>query len=239
MAGNHPEEKVAVAMAIQTWRHVTFLHWAYEPDAVQRLLPEGLRVDVVDGRAWVGLTPFSVEGFRVPGLPALPLVSQFPETNLRTYVRAPNGAEGLWFLSIEVASLLMVVGARLPLGVPYLPADMRVEAAETVVYQSRRLSGDAHHRIEVRPGDRVEQLPERDAQLLGRWRAFTRRAGRLLAVPVEHEPWPVHAATLVDLEESVTRAAGLPTPEGLPLVHHAPCVHARLGLPRLVQPRAG
>lgn len=234
MAGNHPEEKVAVAMAFQTWRHVAFLHWAYEPEVVQRLLPPGLSVDVIDGRAWVGLTPFSVEGFRVPGLPALPLVSRFPETNLRTYVRAPNGADGLWFLSIDVASLLMVVGARLPLGVPYLPADMRVEAGQTIVYESRRLIGDADHRIEVRPGEPADHLAERDALLIGRWRAYTRRAGRLLEVPVEHEPWPVHAATLVALDESVTRAAGLPPPEGAPLVHYAPGVSARLGLPRLV-----
>ena len=234
MAGNHPEEKVAVAIAYQAWRHVTFLHWAYEPEAVQRLLPPGLSVDLIDGQAWVGLTPFAVEGFRVPGLPALPIVSQFPETNLRTYVRAPNGAEGLWFLSIDVESLLMVLGARLPLGVPYLPADMRVEAGETIVYESRRLIGDADHRIEVRPGDPVVPLPERDALLIGRWRAYTRRAGRLLEVPVEHEPWPVHAATLVALDESLTRAAGLPQPEGPPLVHYAPCVNARLGLPRRV-----
>ncbi|MFP5320175.1 MAG: YqjF family protein [Acidimicrobiia bacterium] len=234
MAGNRPEEQVAVPVALQTWRHVTFLHWAYRPDDVQRLLPPGLSVDLVDGHAWVGLTPFSVEAFRVPGLPPLPIVSQFPETNLRTYVRGPNGKEGLWFLSIDVESLLMVLGARLPLGVPYLPADMRVEAGETLVYQSRRLIGDAHHRIEVRPGEPAGDLPERDALLIGRWRAFTRRAGRLLEVPVEHEPWPVHAATLVALDESVTRAAGLPPPQEPPLVHYAPCVHARLGLPRLV-----
>ena len=39
----------------QHWRQLTFLHWSYTPDAVQRLLPAGLEVDTFDGAAWVGL----------------------------------------------------------------------------------------------------------------------------------------------------------------------------------------
>ena len=34
------------------------LHWSYDPDVVQRLLPGGLTVDTFGGAAWVGLVPF-------------------------------------------------------------------------------------------------------------------------------------------------------------------------------------
>ena len=225
---------MAVPIAHQSWRHVSFLHWRYPADVIQGLLPDGLTPDLVDGSAWVGLTPFRVEGLRLPGTPALPVVSQFPETNLRTYVVDADGTDGLWFLSLDVESAMMVVAARLGLDIPYFPAEMNVEAGDTVRYESRRVGQPAaSHRIEVRPGAPLgDDVSERDAALLGRWRAFSEVAGRLVQVPVEHEPWPVHAATLVELEESVTTAAGLPAPTGDPLVHYSPGVDARLGPPR-------
>ncbi len=236
MAGNQPEERVRLPVLFQSWRQVAFLHWRYEPDTVQRLLPPGLTCDVVDGSAWISLTPFLVEGFRLPGTPSLPVVSRFPETNLRTYVRDGNGDDGLWFLSIDVDSAVMAIAARVGLGIPYLPADMVVEVGHTVRYESRRLADPpARHRIEVRPGAEVAELSERDSALVGRWRAFARPAGRLVQVPVEHEPWPVRAGEIVELDESLTRAAGLPPPHGEPVVHYSDGVDARFGPPRPVE----
>lgn len=34
------------------WLTQTFLHWAYAPELIQRLLPDGLTVDTFDGHAW-------------------------------------------------------------------------------------------------------------------------------------------------------------------------------------------
>lgn len=225
-------------MAHQSWRHVSFLHWRYEPDAIEKMLPDGLRPQLVDGSAWVGLTPFQVEGFRLHGTPALPLVAQFPETNLRTYVVDGDGTDGLWFFSLDVASVVMAAMARLGLNLPYFPAKMSVDVGGTMRYESRRAGGSsASYVIEVRPGMPLgEDLCARDASLLGRWRAFSEVYGHLVQVPVEHQPWPVHAATLVGLEESLTTAAGLPVPEGEPLVHYSPGVDARLGPPRRATP---
>ena len=236
MAGNRPEEDVRFPIAYQSWRHVAFLHWRYEPEVIQAMLPSELAVDIVEGSAWVGLTPFLVEDFRVPGVPALPFLSRYPETNLRTYVRDAAGGDGLWFLSLDVDSLATASAGRLGLSLPYLPARMRVEATETVLYESRRLdSGGAHHRIELRPGPAlVDALADRDALLIGRWRAYTRPAGQLVQIPVEHQPWPVHEATLLELEQSITDAAGLPKPDHEPIVHYAPGVDARFGPPRTV-----
>ncbi|PLS75719.1 MAG: hypothetical protein CYG61_05945 [Actinobacteria bacterium] len=239
VAGNRPEERVRLPILYQSWRHVAFLHWRYDPETVQRLLPAGLACDLVDGSAWVGLTPFLVEGFRLAVTPSLPVVSRFPETNLRTYVVDGDGNDGLWFFSLDVDSAVMVAAARLGLGIPYVPADMRVEPAETVRYESRRLADPpATHRIEIRPGAEVSDLSARDAALIGRWRAFARPAGRLVQVPVEHQPWPVRTATVVELDESVTRAAGLPAPDHEPVVHYSDGVDARFGPPRAARAEA-
>ena len=233
MAGNDPEERVRWPVVRQRWRSVSFVHWRYDPAVIARFLPPGVTPDVVDGSAWVGLTPFAVEGFTVPPLPPLPIVSRYPETNLRTYVRNADGVDGIWFLSLDVESVPTVLAARTVLAVPYHPARMRVvDHGGTVRYLARRLVGPrAGHDIEVRPGAPV-QASERDEHLVGRWRAFIRRAGRLLAVPVRHEPWALHTAEVLRLRETLTAAAGLPPPEGEPIVHWSPGVHAVLGPPR-------
>src|SRR5260221_14152588 len=103
---------------IQRWRSVTFLHWRYPEEAVARLLPRRLRLDTHEGQAWVGLIPLLMDEARAPGVPALPWLSRFPETNLRTYVRGPDGGTGIWFFSLDAARAPAVASARPGFGLP-------------------------------------------------------------------------------------------------------------------------
>jgi uncharacterized protein YqjF (DUF2071 family) len=231
MAGNRPEERVRLPSVTQAWRQVTFLHWQVDPDDLARLLPSGLEPDLIDGAAWVGMTPFRVERMRVLG--AVPTLSpSFPETNLRTYVRDRRGRDGLWFLSIDVTSIGSMVGGR-SIGVPYHLASMSVEGDAVIRYHCRREAGLGHD-ITVSPGRALtdEEVTPLVSSLVGRWRAFTCAAGRLASVPVEHEPWPLRHAELTSLDESLVSAAGLPEPTAAPMVHFSDGVDARLGPPR-------
>jgi uncharacterized protein YqjF (DUF2071 family) len=108
----------AMTVMRQTWNDVSFLHWRYDPAVVRPLLPRGLELDVCDGAAWVGLVPFYISGLR-------PL-SDFPETNVRTYATDRTGKSGVWFFSLDAARLLAVVGARAGYALPYFWARMRV-----------------------------------------------------------------------------------------------------------------
>jgi uncharacterized protein YqjF (DUF2071 family) len=154
VSGPVPEHRVRWPVVRQRWLTMTFVHWAYDPSVVQRLLPDGLEVETYDGAAWVSLTPFMMRDFRPPHLPAVPGLSHFPETNLRTYVRGPGGGDGLWFLSLEADSLATVVGARAGYWVPYHWASMAVEGESPVRYISgRRPPGDpTSRRPSVRGG---------------------------------------------------------------------------------------
>lgn len=238
MAGAEPEEKVNLPVVHQAWRDVTFLHWRYEADVVQELLPDGLEVDLRDGAAWVGLTAFRVERSRPPLLPPLPQLSSFPETNVRTYAIGPTGRDGIWFLTLEVDSLLTTVAARLGYGVAYRWAAMRVERqGDDINYSSRGRVGreSVHHRITVRPDGpfAAGELTDLDHWLTGRWRGWARVAGRLAEVPVHHQPWPLWRAELGTSEETLLESVGLPSPQDDPVVHFSPGVDARLGAPRL------
>lgn len=238
MAGRTPEERVPVALARQEWVSTTFLHWRIEPGDVQRLLPDGLRVDEREGAAWVSLTPFVLARFRPPVGPPIPRLSTFPETNLRTYAVGPDGRDGIWFLDIEVASGLMARAMRASLDLPYNKAVMAVDGSGPVRYRSERAAGGrtVGHDITVAPGSRLLDDGEDslDQWLAGRWRAFSRRGGRLLATPVHHQPWDLHAAELVACRENVLDHVGL-EPDQPPLVRFAPCVSVRLGRPSRVR----
>lgn len=235
MAGNRPEDSVHRPLARQAWRGMTFLHWRVPVSQVEARLPPGLVPDVVDGSAWVSLTPFRVQRFRFLGCTAVPGLSSFPETNLRTYVRGPDGRDGLWFLSLDVGCALNALGGRLV--VPYHWSAMSVEVEEEVRYRShRRRSTSVGHDIVVRPGGPLGADAGTAEALAGRWRAYVRTGGRLLVIPVEHEPWLLRQAELVHLEETLFAAAGLAQPTAEPVVHYSDGVDARLGVPRLVGP---
>nr|WP_086727372.1 DUF2071 domain-containing protein [Streptomyces carpinensis] len=217
------------------WVTQTFVHWPFRSDEVRPLVPDGLILDEYDGAAWVSFTPFVMTDVRpfavpavVPGLPA------FPETNLRTYVRSRDGRPGIWFLSLEVRCPLML--AARAVGVPYHPGTLTVSRRENQVrYVGSRWGGGPSYEMTVRPGEPISPA-ERDEWLTSRWRAYTQRLGIIWETPVEHEPWPLRGAVIVDLRETVTAAAGLPRPHAEPLVHFSEGVlRVRFGVSRPVR----
>lgn len=246
------EQRVPVASLGASWLTMSFVHWRVDPSEVQVLLPDGLTVDEYDGAAWVGLTPFvmaDMSPLAAPGVPGLartfgalpglggrvPDLSTTPETNLRTYVRGPGGEDGLWFLTMDIGNPALAAALRSSIGAPYNTARLGVERVGDVVrYTGSRVGGDESYDLTVRPEAGVATDPL-SVWLTGRWRAYTRRLGRLLVTPVEHEPWPLRDAHVVDLRENLTGSVGLP-PLGAPhVVHFSEGVRrVRLGVPRVV-----
>jgi uncharacterized protein YqjF (DUF2071 family) len=229
-------------MARQKWRSMSFLHWAVSPTALSALLPDALGVDEFDGQAWVGLAAFEVDEFRIGPAPPLGAVSRYPETNVRTYVRTRSGVEGIWLFTLEVDSLMTVALARPLLGVPYRWSAMAVAPAglDATRYHGRRRSGSRRRpgysilvEHEARP---LAEPDELDHFLTGRWRAVTRPLARTVAVPVEHERWSLHAASVSELDEDLLASLGLGVLAGRRPDHvrWSPGVRARLGLPRPV-----
>jgi uncharacterized protein YqjF (DUF2071 family) len=233
VASRQPEDGIRWPVGRQEWRDVLFLHWSYPAEAVARHLPRGFEPDTFGGQAFVALTPFQIGACGAGPLPP-PRVWAFPETNLRTYVVGPDGRDGLWFLSIDAGSIPVTVAARVGLGAPYHWAEMTVRRdGRSIRYRSRRRgSRQARHDIGVTVGGPVAEADR--AGLVdwctGRWRSWTTHAGIAISSPVTHQPWPLHHAELVDLDETIFSAAGLDPPTGDPLVHFSPGVDARFGV---------
>jgi uncharacterized protein len=217
----------------QDWLDLTFLHWRYPAEVIQPLLPSGLRVHTFDGSGWVGLVPFQMDRVRLAGVPALPWISRFPETNVRTYVTGPDGGHGIWFFSLDAARLPAVLCGRWGYALPYVWSSMAVRVdAETYRYRSaRRWPGPRGARCDavIARGAAVEPGPL-EYFLTYRFRLFLERRKRIVSVLVDHAPWPLHTGRVLALDETVVAAAGLPAPTGDPLVHTSPGVSTRIGM---------
>jgi hypothetical protein len=172
-----------------------------------------------------------VTGLRPPCLPALPWISRFPEMNVRTYVRGPDGERGIWFFSLEADRLAAVAGARLSYGLPYRWADMSIRCdSRQIEYTSRRHFGPGQAHIAIRRGSPI-QAGEQERFLTARFRLYTILAGRLAFAQVEHPPWPLESAALLNLDQNVVEQSNVPVVNGEPLVHFSPGVPVRIGRP--------
>jgi uncharacterized protein YqjF (DUF2071 family) len=216
----------------QDWRRLTFLHWRCPADAVQALLPAGLRVQEFDGTAWIGLVPFLMDRVRAPGTPPLPGLSRFPETNVRTYVTGPDVAEGIWFFSLDAANLPAVLTGRWTYRLPYMWSSMSVETGpDRYRYRSaRRWPGPRAARCDavIRRGAAVTP-GALEFFLTYRFRLYSILGGRLVSALAEHPPWPLYGGAVEALDETLIAAAGLPAPVGDPIVHTSPGVSVRIG----------
>ena len=221
----------------QRWTNLAYVHWRYESSVIQALLPEGLEVDTFDDSAWVGLIPFSMRDVGVPKLPPVPYFGDFPEVNVRTYVKR-NGVPGVWFFSLDVNRLAPALVARTTYLLPYCWGRASNELSDDVLTTTvrRRWPDIASTRIQVRVGDAIAESNELENFLTARWGLYSRGIGKsLMYAPVDHEPWPLQRAELISLEDTLIMAAGIPAPQGEPHVMFSPGVSVRIGLPTKVK----
>jgi uncharacterized protein len=97
----------------ETWENLLFLHWEYDPQAIQDSLPKGLYVDTFGGKAYLGVVPFMMRAVRPRLFPFTRGISDFEELNVRTYVYDSTGTPGVWFYSLDAKHYVAGKLARL------------------------------------------------------------------------------------------------------------------------------
>jgi uncharacterized protein YqjF (DUF2071 family) len=223
----------------QTWHDLLFAHWAVHPDHVRPLVPPAFELDVFGGQSWIGIVPFSMTNVAPRGIPTFPWISEFPEMNVRTYVRVRD-RPGVYFFSLDAGSWPAVRTARLLLNLPYFPAAMSVRPRQSgVAYESRRerSAGPANLRIDYRPtGSPFEARGESlDYFLTERYCLYhVDRRGRPYRLEIHHPPWQLRAAEADIMENTMADAAGIRLPPVEPLLHFVKRQDMVAWLPRTI-----
>ncbi len=226
-----PGPEPARVVMTQDWTRVTYLHWPYDPADVAPLLPQGVMPDVADGVTWIGLIAFHMRNVGVLGTPPIPYLSEFCETNVRAYTVDAQGRRSVVFFSLDADRLLPVAVARVGYNLPYIWSAMSLgQRGDELSYRTRRRRSGITSHIRVRVGDAVTAEPLDDF-LTARWGLHSGWYGTTAYVPITHEPWPLRSAELLELDDGLVAAAGLPEPTGSPRVLYSDGVHVRLGTP--------
>jgi uncharacterized protein len=233
-----PPVPVPRPMLLQEWQHCSFLHWSFEPAVLRPRVPPNLDLDIHDGRAWVSLISFAIPTMRPGRLPPIPGLRSGAESHLRTYVIDVLGRRGIWMVSVDIDPLLAAVGGRFPFLLPYWWASISIDRGEGSVRCTaiRRVIGGGRLDVDLAIGRRLprRELSELDDFLTARWMLYAGIPSVLTAITTDHPPWVLRRTTVGRLEQTVTRAAGLPDPDAPPIAHFSDGVTARLSPPRRV-----
>lgn len=207
----------------QTWRHVLFAHWPVAAATLRPFIPPQLDLETFAGMAWVGLVPFELSRLAVRQAPHR-LRLAFPEINVRTYVTA-QGQPGVWFFSLDAASLLAVLGARAAYHLPYFWASIQMREQDGWIdFSSQRRGGnDAGFTGRYRPiGPVCESAPDSlERWFTARYCLYTaNRAGHILRADVNHDPWPLQPAEAEIALNTIVSAQRI-TLHDSPILHYA------------------
>jgi uncharacterized protein len=195
----YPYPKTAWVMT-QEWNELLFAHWRFAPDVVQKLIPHEFKIDTFDGAAWIGVVPFRMQKVRPRLTPLIPVLSEFLELNVRTYVTV-GGVPGVYFFSLDASSLFAVEGARQWFHLPYFFAEMfSHERDGSYHYRSRRVDKrglPADLDMIYRPIDDVFYSEPNTLEqfLTERYCLYTISGdGQVVRAHVHHKQWPLQLA---------------------------------------------
>jgi uncharacterized protein len=226
----------------QSWNDVLFAHFAMAPSVLRPLVPEALTLDLYDDDAWLTISPFSTSHLRPSGVPPLPMLSYFPQVNVRTCV-SREGKPGIFTFSADAANLSAVWFARVFFRMPYWHSAIQVSGAavrarrarqsgeDTIRFRSRRLhgpaavSGPATIDVAYTPAGTAERARpgSLDEFLIERYCIYSYHRGRLYRTELHHQPWPLQPASVELQSNSLAEPLGLSLPPYPHLCHFSRC----------------
>jgi uncharacterized protein len=219
----------------QSWQDLLFAHWPLPPEQLRTVVPPPLELDLHDGRAWLGITPFRVSGLRARGIPPLPGLSEFLEVNCRTYVRYGDRT-AVFFLSLDAESTAAVLGARALYHLPYRRADMSAHReGEWIEYRSRLQSGGAELVARYRPvGSAAEPAPGTLEHFLTERYALMTVSddGKVGYADIHHPPWRLRPAEARIEKNTIAESHGLMLPDRAPLLHFSAVQDTLIWMPK-------
>lgn len=182
---------------IAAWRRVLMMHFEVDADSLQRDVPFPL--DLRDGRAFVSLVAFAMQGMRPRvggGMTAWLLrpIASHDFLNVRTYV-SRNGEPGIHFLAEWLNRRLAVFLGPATFGLPYRFGHIRYDFNARPDFLRGRVTGTDGAELELQANwDGQSRFQPAVAGSLTEWlmeryTAFNAAGGRHRFFRVWHPPW--------------------------------------------------
>ena len=220
----------------QRWENLIFLHWPIEPALLRPLIPEPLQIDIFDGQAWLGITPFALNNLHITHLPPVPGLSAFHELNVRTYVHYRD-FPGVWFFSLDASKLIPAIAARLFFMLPYYKAEIAFAQREGKYQFALNRDGPPAARFQAswRVGLRLRD-PDVESLaffLVERYCYFAAAAEGAYMTRIYHHPWILEEAFVESFASTMLAPLGLPDRTGAPLAHFSRSMDVDIWQPAL------
>jgi uncharacterized protein YqjF (DUF2071 family) len=210
----------------QYWGKLLFMHWAIDAELLRPLIPSQLSIDTFDGKAWIGVVPFTMWGIRASFLPPIPGASAFHELNVRTYLHS-KGVPGVWFFSLDAESRLAVWGARTFYHLPYFNAEISLrQEGNSIQYHSERedtTGPSAQLDVAWTIGEPLAQARPGTLEffLTERYCLYSYHRERIYRSRIFHQPWTLRSAAVDSYQSTMVESLGIEEPKGEPLLHYA------------------
>lgn len=211
----------------QIWHDLLFAHWPIAPDTLRPLIPAMLELDTFEQEAWVGIVPFHMSNVHPRGLPSVYGLSQFPELNVRTYVKRKGEIPGVYFFSLDAGNPIAVAIARSVFHLPYFNATMNSKRiGDTIHYNSHRThrgAPPADYTATYRPiaPVRYAQPGTLEHWLTERYSLYTTLKNTVYRGEIHHSRWPLQVAELETTRDTMALSHGIHIPDTNPLLHYS------------------
>lgn len=179
------------------WSNLLLITYPIAPEPLVLRVPEGLELDTIDGQPYVSLVAFDFLDTKVKGV-KWPGFVNFPEINLRTYLRDPvSGRRGVRFIREFVPSAAIARIARTLYNEPYRDTRMQSNVhdnGEMVMVQHDWEWNGRPHRVRVTSENKPFVPPEGTASHYFKehqWGFGRSKKGETMIYEVRHPVWEV------------------------------------------------
>lgn len=191
------------------WRWLAMLHWPAPAELLERYLPPGLELDQWRGATYVSAVGFLFRDTRLRGW-RIPWHRDFPELNLRFYVRPPDerAARGVCFIREVVSLPAVTFVARTVYNENYVTCPMRyqhslsegkIAAGSRAEYAWKRRGRWNRLALSARGSPAFPASGSAEEYFTENYWGFTaRRGGGAARYRVEHPAWLIWPADHVE-----------------------------------------
>jgi len=180
----------------QTWKNLLFQHFEIaNTNLLNKYLPKDCTFEYFEGKFYLGLVAMNMTNVRHKAMQNIVWFSNYNELNVRTYI-VHNNRPGVLFLSLDVDSIISILGARILYGLPY-----RYSTYEPSANSAQKVCSLRKGAIEFQTQYSVTSEPKRYKKgsfafwATERYFFANKYLGVIFKGEIEHQPWELSTAT--------------------------------------------